>query len=249
MKLSAIIIAKNAQNYIADAISSVYFADEIVVIDTGSDDITVDVAKKMGAKVFTLEAEDFSEIRNFGLQKAKGNWVLYIDTDERVNQDLAIAIKHFVSEKEDNQFVAFRLKRKNFYFGNYEWPYVEKLERLFKKKNLKNWQGKLHESPIVDGSIGDIDGFLVHFTHKDLSSMLEKTIVWSTVEARMRFDANHPKMTWWRFPRVAVSAFVDSYIRQRGWKAGTAGVIESLYQSFSMFITYAKLWELQQHKK
>jgi len=79
--------------------------------------------------------------------------------------------------------------------------------------------------------------------------MLEKTISWSEVEAQLRYDSSHPKMTWWRFPRVMFRAFADSYIRQKGWKAGTAGVVESMYQSFSMFITYARLWEMQQGKK
>lgn len=248
-KLSVIIVAKDAEELIADAISSVEFADEIVVIDSGSTDLTQDIAKRMGAKIFTLDSDDFSEIRNYGLQKVKGSWVLYIDTDERVSEELAISIKDVVSGKEDVRFFAFRLKRKNFYFEKFEWPYIEKLERLFKKKNLKGWYGKLHESAVLDGAIGIIDGFLLHYSHRDLSTMIEKTIVWSDIEAKLRFDANHPKMTWWRFPRVMLSAFFNSYIKQQGWKVGTTGIIESMYQSFSIFITYAKLWELQHKTK
>lgn len=79
--------------------------------------------------------------------------------------------------------------------------------------------------------------------------MVEKTNKWSDTEALLRFNSNHPKMTWWRFPRVMLTAFFNSYIRQGGWKAGAVGLIESVYQSFSMFITYAKLWELQNLNK
>ena len=75
--------------------------------------------------------------------------------------------------------------------------------------------------------------------------MISKTIEWSQIEAELRFNANHPKITWWRFPRVMLSAFFDSYIKQGGWRVGTAGIIESIYQAFSIFITYAKLWEKQ----
>ena len=78
--------------------------------------------------------------------------------------------------------------------------------------------------------------------------MVNKTIEWSKTEAQLRLSINHPKMTWWRFPRVMITAFLNSYIRQGGYKVGMVGLIESVYQSFSMFITYARLWELQNEK-
>lgn len=247
MKLSVIIIAKNAENDIVDAVSSVKFADEIVVIDNGSEDRTVEISQKQGVKVFLSSSNDFSEQRNFGLKKAKGDWVLYIDTDERVSSELAENIRQVVSEKKD--FSAYKIKRKNFYYGAYEWPFIEKLERLFEKKKLNGWYGKLHESPKVTGEIGELDGFLLHYTHRDLTSMLQKTIEWSKIEAELRIGASHPKMTWWRFPRVMISAFFDSYVKQGGWRVGTVGLVESIYQSFSIFITYARLWELQKSNK
>ena len=97
--------------------------------------------------------------------------------------------------------------------------------------------------------IGMLEGYLLHYTHRDLKSMVEKTMEWSKVEAELRYKSGHPKITWWRFPRVMLTAFFDSYIRQGGWKAGAVGLIESMYQSFSIFVTYARLWEMQQEKK
>lgn len=246
MKLSVVIIAKNAENNIVDALETVSFVDEIIVIDNESKDRTVDVSEKFGAKVFVHTSQDFSELRNFGLKKAKGEWVLYIDTDERVSSELAENIRQIVSEKKD--FSAYKIKRKNFYYGNHEWSYIEKLERLFLRKKLKEWYGQLHESPRFDGKVGELNGFLLHYTHRDLTIMLQKTIEWSDTEAKLRLAANHPKITWWRFLRVMSTAFFDSYIRQSGWKAGIAGIVESIYQAFSMFITYAKLWEMQKNK-
>lgn len=247
-KLSVAIIAKNAQEYIADAISSVSFANEIIVIDNTSVDNTSEIAKKMGAKVFPYKAKNFADARNYALQKAKGEWILYIDTDERVSNELATQIQHLVNNGENSETVAYKIYRKNFYYGNHEWPYIEKLERLFKKINLKEWYGELHESPKFDGSAGELDGFLFHYTHQRLDAMVEKTNRWSEIEAELRFKTHHPKMVWWRFFRVMITAFFDSYIRQKGWKAGMVGIIESFYQSFSMFVTYAKLWELQKNK-
>ena len=79
--------------------------------------------------------------------------------------------------------------------------------------------------------------------------MLSKTNEWSHVEAKLRYESNHPYIVPWRLLRVMLTAFMRSYIYEKGWKAGTVGVIESIYQAYSMFITYAKLWEIQQKSK
>jgi len=247
-KISAIIIAKNEENMIADCLDSLGFCSEIVVVDSGSEDRTVEIARRMGAKVFTFESDDFSKLRNFGLDKARYDWVLYVDADERVTDSLRRNIESGIMNQESG-IVAYRIQRKNFYLGpskNNEWPYIEKLERLFRKENLKGWKGELHESPIIHGKIGEFDGYLFHYTHRDLTLMLSKTIEWSKIEAQLRFKTSHPQMVWWRFLRVMITAFFDWYIRQKGFKLGTVGLIESIYQMFSMFITYARLWETQQ---
>lgn len=248
-RITAIVIARNEEDMIADCIDSVSFCDEVIVIDNNSTDNTAEIAKKMGASVFKYISSDFSDMRNFGMEKAKGDWLFYVDADERVSRELVSSMQYHVASMVDNKIGAFRVRRKNFYFGHYEWPYIEKLERFFKKEALSGWHGKLHESPKFNGKLVELDGFLLHYTHRDLSSMVKKTIEWSKTEAQLRFEANHPPMTWWRFPRVMISAFWNSYIAQEGWKAGTIGVIESLYQAFSMFITYARLWEMQQGSK
>jgi len=247
-KISAIVIAKDEEDMIADCLKSISFCDEIIVIDNNSKDRTKTISEKMGARVFELKTDDFSKLRNLGLSKANGDWVLYVDADERVTPPLREEIKLQISNYK-SQITAYIIKRKNFYFGDYAWPYIEKIERLFKKEFIKGWKGKLHESPIVDGKLGELENFLTHYTHKDLTSMVEKTLKWSKIEAELRFKADHPKMVWWRFPRVMISAFINSYIMEEGWKVGTAGLVESIYQAFSIFITYARLWEMQNKLK
>ncbi len=241
--ISAIILTKNAEEMIGDCIDSVSFCDEIILIDDGSTDRTLEIAKILDVKVFSLISRNFAERRNFGAKKAQGKWLFYIDSDERVSPELQKSILAAVNDKSSD--AAYRVERKNFYFGKHEWPYLEHLERLFKKSALKEWYGELHETAMVDGNIGDLDGLLLHYTHRDLTSMVAKTMQWSETEAKLRFDTHHPRMTWWRFPRVMLTAFYDSYVRQKGYKAGTAGLVESMYQAFSMFITYARLWEMQ----
>lgn len=247
-KISTIIIAKNAENLLADCLDSISFSDEIILIDSGSTDRTKEIAERLKAKIYEIKTNDFSKIRNLGLEKAEGDIIFYIDVDERVDNVLGKEIIKLKSEEIINVKGSYSIERKNYYLGSNEWPKTEKILRIFKKEDLKGWKGKLHESPIIEGESGALNGYILHFTHRNLSSMLDKTIEWSKTEAELRFDANHPKMTWWRFPRVMITVFLDYYIRQGGYKIGTAGFVESVYQAFSIFITYARLWELQQKK-
>lgn len=247
MRISAVVLSKDSEELISDCLKSVDFCDEVIVVDAGSKDKTLEIAKKYGTKIIRSEPGDYANSRNLGLKNSTSEWILYVDTDERITPELEKNIEKVISSPTG--ISAYRLKRKNFYFGNHEWPYIEKLERLFKKENLKGWYGKIHESPTVLGKIGILEGYLLHYTHRDLSSMVEKTMEWSKIEAELRFKSNHPKMNWWRFPRVMTTAFFDSYIKKKGYKAGVVGLVESMYQSFSIFVTYARLWELQKNNE
>ncbi len=245
-KISVLILTKNEEKNIKDCLASVVWADEIIVVDDYSEDKTTERCKMLDlrCKIFQRHLNgDFAGQRNFALSQASGDWVLYVDADERVTKELSEEIRRVASQASDTP--AFRVKRKNYYFGRHEWPYIEKIPRLFKKENLNGWQGRLHESPRIEEGIGDLKGFLLHYTHQDLSSMLANTIEWSKIEAQLRLKAGHPQVTWWRFPRVMLTEFFKYYFGQGGWRAGTVGLMESLYQSFSIFITYARLWEEQ----
>lgn len=240
---SVIIIAKNESERIADCIKHVAWADEIIVVDNGSSDETVAIAKKSDVHIIELPGVNFSALREYGAKEATGIWLLYIDVDETVPKELQKEIE----EKMNGSLSAYYIHRTNFYLGH-EWPTKDKMIRLIKKSALVSWQGRLHEHPVIQGSIGDCEVPLIHDTHRTLSEMVEKTNEWSEIEADLRMHAKHPKMSWWRFLRVMVTAFNDSFFKQHGWKAGTTGWVESIYQAFSMFITYAKLWERQQNK-
>lgn len=241
MSISAIIITRNEEENIQDCIKTLDFVDEIVVVDNFSTDNTIALATKLVTKVHKVPGLDFSYLRNVGREKAISEWLLYIDADERVSKELASEIKHAV---KNAKFSAFSIIRKNYYLGK-ESPNLERINRLMKKDALIGWHGSLHESPIIAGTIEKLDHYLLHFTHRNISSMVLKTNEWSGIESQLLYKSNHPPMREWRFMRIMITTFFKSYIKEKAWKMGSIGFIESIYQSFSTFITYTKLWEKQ----
>jgi glycosyltransferase involved in cell wall biosynthesis len=242
LNVSSIVIAKNEEIRIAQCLAALSWCDEIILVDNGSTDATAHIAGQKGARVVGVKGRDFASLRNAGMKEAKGEWILYIDADETLTEDLRKEIQHVVG---GSSIAAYELRRKNFYLGK-EWPYQDKHLRLFRRDALKGWRGKLHETAIVEGDTAMLVHPLVHDTHRTLSEMVAKTNEWSDIEAKLRFDASHPPVVQWRLWRVMATAFFDSFVGQGGWRAGTVGWIESMYQAFSIFVTYAKLWELQQ---
>lgn len=250
MQLSVIVIAKNEEKLISDCLESVSWADEIIVLDTGSTDKTVEIAKRKKAKVFLSKEKEmnFSSWRNEALKKAKGDWVLFLDADERITPALKEEIESVIKEES---FWAYAIPRQNYYLGKpVRWGVLgpDYVKRLFKREKHKGWEGRLHEEPIFEGELGHLKEPMIHLSHRDLSSMVEKTRKWSKVEAKLLYDAGHPKMVWWRFLRIMLTEFWYRGIRLQGFRDGDVGFIEVIFQMFSRFLTYARLWEMQQLK-
>lgn len=244
--LSVIILSKNEEDVIADCIESIKdLANEIIVIDSKSSDRTVDIAKRLGCRVIIHEFKNFSDSRNFVLSHARGQWVLYLDADERATPEFIYEVRSLIRKKDPPYGIGgYYIKRKTYYLGR-DWDFTDRVQRLFYKKFFIEWHGKVHESPRIKGKYIEITAPILHFTHRDLSKMLEKTNEWSEFEAELRLQSHHPRMNVIRFLRVMITGFIRSYVYEKGYKNGTEGIIESVYQSYSMFITYAKLWEKQ----
>jgi glycosyltransferase involved in cell wall biosynthesis len=240
--LSAIIIAKNESKRIQECINNLVWADEILLIDNGSTDDTVKYARRYKVTVIKEHLRNFSRLRNIGAKRAAGEWLLYVDADETVTPALRKEIIQTIHNP--NALAGYVIPRNNVYLGHI-WPHQDGMVRLMKKKSFVTWEGILHEHAIIRGRVGTLSQPFIHNTHRSLSEMVAKTNEWSDYEAKLRFDARHPSISWWRVIRVMCTAFFDSFIRQGGWKAGVVGWIESVFQAFSIFITYSKLWEMQ----
>lgn len=246
--LSVIVITKNEEERIRACLESVKWADEIIVVDNDSGDNTLEIAKQYTDKIFKVDFEDFSAWRNFATEKASGEWVLFIDPDERVLASLRQEIEVMISMSD---FSAYAISRKNIIFGkevkyNSFWP--DWVIRLIRKDDFEGWVGKVHEYPKFKGKLGYSKNSLLHLTHRNLEQVVLKSLAWSKIDARLRLGANHPKMSGWRFLRIFFSETFNQGILRRGFVNGTVGIMDSLLQTFSLFMTYVRLWEMQQRQ-
>lgn len=246
--VSVIIITKNEENWIKNCLESVKWADEIIIVDKGSTDKTIEIAKKYTEKIITFTEENYARSRDKGAEIAKGDWLLYVDSDERVLKGLREEVKNLVNT---DGYSAYAISRINIIFGqkvNYGpfWP--DFVIRLLRKKDFEGWEGKIHEQPKYKGKLGYTTNSLFHLTHRDVEQITEKSLEWSKIDAELRLASNHPKMSGIRFFRIFLSELFNQMILRKGIFGGTVGVVDSFLQTFSLFITYVRLWQLQMEK-
>lgn len=250
LDLSVVIISKNDEEVIGDCIKSVKgFAGEVIVIDSSTTNNTAKICEKLDAKIIKHPFKNFSDQRNFGILHATKKWVLYLDSDERATDKFKSEVELELADYDEfNSIGGYFINRKTFYYGH-DWNFQDKVQRLFLRNRFVEWTGVVHETPKIKGEFGAINAPIIHTTHRNLSQMVGKTNEWSDYEAKLRLDNNHPPLAPWRFLRVMMTEFIKSYVNNKGYKNGTYGLIEAIYQSFSIFITYAKLWEMQNRQR
>lgn len=247
--ISAVILTKNEEKNIVDCIESLSFCHEILVIDDHSTDRTVDVAKKAGGLVFEHALEnDFAQQRNFGLEKAKGDWVLFVDADERVSKDLKNEIIY--KTEKDNGVNGFYIKRRDFFHGKEllhgETAHVQLL-RLGKKEQGV-WKGTVHETWEIKGNAGVLDSQLFHYPHPTINEFLKEINFYTDLRALELFKKD-VKVSWYDMIIYPKAKFVQNYILRAGFRDGVAGLIMALMMSFHSFLVRGKLWQLWDQKQ
>ncbi len=244
--ISILIVAKNEEDVVDGALRSSQFADEVVLVDGGSTDQTLEIAKKFNnVRVSNFEGDGWDKRRNHALSQAKGEWLFYLDADERITKDLK---EEILLVTAGNSYDAYKMPRKNYMLGKwlkYGGWYPDYQTRLVKKSSLKTWQGAIHESPVIEGKIGTLKNDLIHLTHRGLTAGINKMASWSKIEATLRFEQNHPKITFPKIIKASSREFIYRYFRKSGWKDGIEGALESTIQAINIFFIYAQLWELQ----
>ena len=250
INLSVIVISGNEGSMIVDCLKSCDFADEIILV-TNATDKTNEIAKNTipSIKIFPKFPFNYSISKNLGVEKASGEWLLFIDADERITPELKLVIEQIVNDASI-PYTSYDLPRTNYFLNHrvrFGGTYPDYVKRLIHKKNFHGFKGDLHEQPQVDGASKKLTTDLLHYTHRDLASMMTKSTQWTGLEAEMLLKANHPPVVWWRFPRMMFTKLWERLIVQQMWRDGTVGWISVIFETFDTFMIYARLWELQQH--
>ncbi len=245
-KLSVITLALNEEHNIAACLESVRWADEIIVVDSGSTDKTVEMAKKYTDKVLTVEWRGYGATKNFALAQSLGDWVLWLDADERVPEGLAQEIQQVI--REDNEtFAAFSVARRAYFLGKWirhcGW-YPGRVTRLFRKAKARFTENNVHEQVVIDGPVGELKNDLLHFTDPNLEHYFHKFNRYTTLAAQ-DVHAGGRKFSLYDLLVRPPFMFFKMYVMKRGFVDGVQGFILCVVSSAYVFTKYAKVWEIE----
>ena len=250
MKLSVVISTYNRAKSLERTLQSVEsFADEIIVVDNQSPDETAAVAKKYNATVIRLPNNQMLNInKNAGIRKAKGEWILYLDDDEVIPNELKTEITRVIASSRSVglDIVGYWIKRKNIIFGKWIehgiwWP--DQQLRLFKKTHGIYPAKHVHEHLDVSGPTDILSLPFVHYNYDSIAQYLWKMeLIYTDSEVAKLVESGY-RVHWRDAIRFPVSDFVKLYFAQQGYKDGMHGLVLAMLQAFYSFIVFVKLWE------
>ncbi|MDP1574761.1 MAG: glycosyltransferase family 2 protein [Coxiellaceae bacterium] len=245
--LSIIIITKNASKTIEKCLMSVSFANEIIVLDSGSTDNTVDLCRNYTAQVFQTDWPGFGIQKNRALEKATGDWIFSIDSDEWVTEALKNEILSIITTAT---YEVFSLPRQNRCCGH--WMRFgdqgkDSVTRLFKRDRALFNNNTIHESLQTTAPIGHLTSPLLHDSFENLSQIIEKANRYSTLTAKQLFGKK--KGGFFRGLQSGTWIFLRGYLFRLGFLDGRAGFCIAFGNFIGTFCKYAKLAELENHVK
>ena len=250
MQISVIIHTYNAGIEIEECIKSAQLlTNKVIIIDMYSTDNTIDLARKMGAKIYLFPKFFYVEpAREFGINKADTDWVFLLDSDERITQELSREIRNSIFDDRQKKSIitAYKIPRKNV-FGKVKWLRYggwspDYQIRLINKNFFRTWPKEIHSTPIISGKNGYLQNCIIHYFHGNLETMVKKTIVFEDIESNLLFKAKK-KVKTSTFFRKFLGELFRRVIEHLGFLDGEIGIIESIYQAFSKTITYIYLYE------
>jgi len=245
--ISAYIITKNAEATIGVSLRSISWADEIVVVDSGSTDKTVEICEKAGARVYNEPFRGFVEQKNLAMSYCHCDWVFNLDADEEVTPELKRSILEVSKNPNPSSDIAiYTVTRKTWYMGRWilhsGW-YPEYRVRLSRKEKAR-WVGEmLHEKLEGDGDIGRLSGDLLHRPYADLGEHMRKMNVYTDIWARKEKTRGR-KASWCDILFRPIVSFTKMYVLRCGFLDFGPGLIISIMGAWYTFMKYARLLEL-----
>ncbi len=243
--LSAIVLTQNEERNIVDCLRTLSWADEVLVLDSGSEDATVALAQKMGARVETRPFDNYPRERNAALELARGEWVFFVDADERATEELADEVRKAI-EKGDAD--GFWVPRHNYIFGRlirHAGWYPDYQLRLFRRgKGRHDESREVHELVILDGPEGYLENPFIHYNYENVSQFIERQNRYTGMEAAYLFRGG-ARAKVRNFLLQPCREFRRRYITLEGHKDGWHGLLLSLLMAYYEGVKYAKLWRIQ----
>lgn len=241
-KLSVCIITKNEQENISRCLDSIKWADEILVMDSGSVDRTVQICREYGCKIIEMPWHGFGTAKKGLVDAARNDWVLSVDADEVISEELVARIKAIVNKPD---FDGYRIKRKSYYLGklinhcgwNRDYPL-----RLFNKKYGNFNEKTVHESVQINGRISRLEEPILHFTYPTLHSHVRKMTYYAELTADLKLKEGK-KSSIGRAVLAGFFKFIKMYVFQLGALDGKTGFLLCLNSAYGVYLKYMVLWE------
>ncbi len=249
LPLSVSIITFNEEENLPNALKSIKdIAEEIIIVDSGSTDKTVSIAKDYGAKVFIEKWKGYVAQKNSALEKCTKDWILSLDADEIVSEELKDNIIRVINSPDADGYYINRITYYSGKFLKHSWQPDWKL-RLVKRKANPKWKGiDPHDFLTIDGKTSKLSGYLLHYSYKDIYDHFFRALKYSKISAENYYKLGK-KFRIYNLIFNPIWAFVKQYILKLGFLDGLRGLSVAKSYSFSIFLKYMFLWELEQKGK
>lgn len=249
LDLTVALITKNEEDRLPATLSSICeIASELVIVDSGSTDTTISIAKKFGAVIYSHPWEGFTAQKNFLTAKCTCKWILFLDADEVITSDL---LKEIATAIEYDYEVGYEINRKTFYLGKiltHAWQPNFRL-RLVKKSSSPTWIGnRVHEKLIVNCDVKRLNSFLIHYSYRNIKDHFSRTVNYASLSAQDYYEKGVTSSIL-KIAFKPVFSFFKSYFLKRSFLDGFPGFMASASTSFYVFLKYAMLYELQTRVK
>ena len=241
-KISVFIITFNEEKIIAKCLEKLSFANEIIVIDSGSTDKTEDICKKFNVKFIYNKFENFGIQKQFALQQTRNNWVLSIDADEVLSDELINEIINF-----DDSFGGYNIPRTHVFLNKifkYGSENRKPILRFFDKTKGHFELSKIHETIVVNSNIGNFTNEMLHYTVADLASAVRKNVNYAILSGEFASEKGRKSSIFKTIIKIPYE-FIRVYLVQLNFMNGYQGFVWSVMSSFGSFLKFAKLYELQ----
>ena len=245
MPISVAIITKNEEDRISACVEGLSFADEIVVVDSGSVDDTVHIARSAGCRVTTEKWRGYAGQKQFAVDQCRNDWVIILDADEQIPRETSKQLSNMPLHAAQS-ITAYSFLRKNFFHDRWIrhcgwWP--DRVVRLVNRKQGKFNSKLVHERWMSDGTIGDLNLTIDHHSFRDYSDLINKMQTYSTLSAREMF-AHAKHAGWWTPLTHGLWMFLRTYILEMGFLERFDGFMISTLNAGGSFMKYAKLREM-----